>query len=339
MSKASKNPTKGGIRRKNRWRPLRLAVGVLLLAFWIVGAIPVSASESRVITITTNSDINPFIRVPLYSSTFKSGGPFTIRCEVNVVSFSKTKTDGNIFYNITDNRDETQQNVWMNAFSKKTDGWIEMVDYQGEYITFNNINKVLISGVFEDFALFQMGVYYGKATVAFRNFRILNAAGEVVYSWDTDPNLNGITNLKDAPPDGISAETFGDGSADILVSNEMMSGSTSSSGDYEDETSTTSRTDTISSVSDSSSVEDTGTTTSSGESEPRSTGGSVTGLTTSGSSADRGPTTAGASPKDESPSAARWVIPVAAVCILAAGAAVVLILMAKGKIPNPFHKR
>ncbi|MEG1886804.1 MAG: hypothetical protein RR177_01645 [Oscillospiraceae bacterium] len=213
------------------------ALVCLLMIFSVFGLQANAQGKDKVITITTNSDINPFIRVGLHKRTFSSGGPFTIRCDVKVTQFQKTKSDGHIFYNIVDGRDPNQMTVWCNQVIKKTDGWVEMVDDKGKYITFNNIDKVLISGAFESFALFQMGVYYGKANVSFRNFRVLNAAGNIVYSWNTDPNFDNITNLKEIQGDTMFALTFGDGSADIIVSegdSAATDTSSDSGGDYEE---------------------------------------------------------------------------------------------------------
>ncbi len=208
------------IQKGNTKIKFRMAVIVaIMFALSIFALIPVSAETAhKTVTITTNSDINPFIRVGLHNRLFSSGGPFTIRCEVNVSQFTKTAIDGNVFYNIVDGRDSSQPTVWVNHFAKKTNGWIEMKDYDDNYIKFNNIDKVMISGVFEPFGLFQMGTYKAKAVVSFRNFRILNAAGKVVYSWDTDPGFEDLTNLKDFEGDTAFALTFGDGSAIFDVS-------------------------------------------------------------------------------------------------------------------------
>ncbi|HQD38314.1 MAG TPA: hypothetical protein PK687_05285 [Candidatus Avimonas sp.] len=201
-------------KKSNKKSKLAIMAAALLLVLSVLSFIPASgATTHKMVTITTNTDINPFIRVALHNRTFSSGGPFTIRCEVNVQQFQKTAIDGNVFYNIADGRDPNQMVVWVNHFSSKTNGWIEMKDYNGQYITFNNIDRVLISGVFEPFGLFQFGVYKAKAVVSYRNFRILDAAGNVVYSWDTDPSFQNLTNLKEYEGDTVFTLTFGDGSA------------------------------------------------------------------------------------------------------------------------------
>ena len=203
---------------------LALLMALCLSVTLCLGGLTASAAEktTKMVTITTNSDINPFIRVALHADTFKSGGPFTVHCEMNISEYQRTKSDANVFVNITDGRGEAegQLNVWLNTWHSKTDGWVDMVDYDGNPITFDNISVVLISGMFEKFALLQFGSYYAKGTISYRNFYITNAAGDVVYSWDTDPywqNIEG-NNLKNFAGNTAFALTFGDGSASYIVS-------------------------------------------------------------------------------------------------------------------------
>lgn len=210
--------------RTTRITAFFMAVCLLLGA---IGGFSAFAEETaKMITITTKTDINPFIRIGLHKRTFATGGPFTVRCDMKIDSFQKTKPEGHIFVNIVDGRDPDPNNmvVWLNQYRKTTDGWIEMTKEDGSYITFNNIDKVLISGAFEEFALLQFGALYTKAVVSFRNFRVFNAAGDIVYSWNTDPYFKGLTNLKDFGGDTAFALTFGDGSATYVVSDSPLSG-------------------------------------------------------------------------------------------------------------------
>lgn len=223
-------------------------IAALFLAFCLlfgtVGGFSAFAEETaKMITLTTKTDINPFIRIGLHKRTFATGGPFTVRCDMKIDSFQKTKPDGNIFVNIVDGRDPDPNNmtVWLNVYRKATDGWVEMTNEDGSYITFNNINKVLISGAFEEFALLQFGAYYTNAVVSYRNFRVFNAAGDIVYSWNTDPYFKDVTNLKDFGGDTAFALTFGNGTASYEVSDAPLSGdtapvvtTTSNGPDYED---------------------------------------------------------------------------------------------------------
>ena len=209
---------------KKRIRKLAVLFLVLCVMLGSIGSFTAFAATTKEITLTTNSDDNPFIRVPLYSSLFKTGGPFTVRCEIKIDSYTATKSDANIFVNIVDGRDSSQMTVWLNTWKRKTNGWTEMKTDKGGYITFDNINKVQISGAFEDFGLLQFGSYFAKSVIHYRNFRILNAAGEVVYSWDEDSKIAVGNDIRDLETNTIYAETFGNGSADYIIS-ESGSGS------------------------------------------------------------------------------------------------------------------
>lgn len=205
----------------------KLAVVLLILSMltgMLGGFSAFAAEKTKEITITTNSDDNPFLRVPLYSSIFKTGGPFTVRCEMKIDSYTPNKSDANIFVNIADGRDSVQMVVWLNTWKRKTNGWVEMTDGDGQYITFNNIDKVMISGALEDFGLLQFGSYFVDTVIHYRNFRILNAAGTVVYSWDDDASLTVGDDVRDLGTRNLYGETFGDGSADYIISESEIDG-------------------------------------------------------------------------------------------------------------------
>ncbi len=206
-------------------KTVRKMAALLLTLFIVLGSFSAfAANTTKTITLKTNTDNNPFIRIALYSQTFASGGPFTVHCEMKISSYTRSKEDANIFVNIADGRDSKQMVVWLNTWKRKNDKWFAMKDENGNDITFNNIKKVQIDGVFQDFALLQFGAYYVKGEMSFRNFYITNAAGKTVYSWDTDSALNGIDNLKNYEGNVIFCPTFGDGSADYLVSDTTLNG-------------------------------------------------------------------------------------------------------------------
>lgn len=210
---------------KKHFRKLAVVLLVVSMLTGILGGFSAfAAGSTKEITVTTNSDDNPFLRVALYSSIFNSGGPFTVRCEMKIDHYTPNKSDANIFVNIADGRDSTQMVVWLNTWKRKTSGWVEMTDENGNYITFNNINKVMISGALEDFGLLQFGSYYVDSVIHYRNFRILNAAGNVVYSWDNDATITVGSDVRDLETRNLYAETFGDGSADYIISESEIDG-------------------------------------------------------------------------------------------------------------------
>ena len=217
---------------KRHIRKLAVILLVLSMLTGILGGFSAFAEgKTKEITISTNSDDNPFLRVALYSSVFKTGGPFTVRCEMKIDNYTPNKSDANIFVNIADGRDSKQEVVWLNTWKRKTSGWVEMTDENGAYITFENINKVMISGALEDFGLLQFGSYYVDTVIHYRNFRILNAAGSVVYSWDNDSSIEVGQDVRDLETRNLYGLTFGDGSADYIISESEAGGETPTESD------------------------------------------------------------------------------------------------------------
>lgn len=82
----------------------------------------------------------------------------------------------------------------------------------------------MISGALEDFGLLQFGSYYVDSVIHYRNFRILNAAGSVVYSWDDDSSIEVGEDVRDLETRNLYGETFGDGSADYIISESEAGG-------------------------------------------------------------------------------------------------------------------
>ena len=118
--------------KKMRIRKLAVVLLVLSMLTGMLGGFSAfAADKTKEITITTNTDDNPFLRVALYSSVFKTGGPFTVRCEMKIDSYTPNKSDANIFVNIADGRDSKQEVVWLNTWKRKTSGWVEMTDENG----------------------------------------------------------------------------------------------------------------------------------------------------------------------------------------------------------------
>lgn len=75
--------------KKMRIRKLAVVLLVLSMLTGMLGGFSAfAADKTKEITITTNTDDNPFLRVALYSSVFKTGGPFTVRCEMKIDSYT-----------------------------------------------------------------------------------------------------------------------------------------------------------------------------------------------------------------------------------------------------------
>ncbi len=213
-----------------RKRFLAILLAAMLVCVGFAGTSVSAESTGKQLTVVPNTDVQPFIRQLLPKSLFGSGGPFTINMQVKIDNFKKTHVDGLIFVNIWDDRVEGKTvNGYFN-YTQSTD-WIDvkMTDIvetygiglkAGDPITFDNVKGMWINGKLEEYILCDMGMLYAQGTVTFRNFEVTNAAGEVVYSWATEPDLEGISNLSEIenPQPIITKASFGDWSGQVLVS-------------------------------------------------------------------------------------------------------------------------
>ena len=216
--------------RSIRKRLLAILLAAMLVCVGFAGTSVTAESAGKQLTVVPNTDVQPFIRQFLPKSLFGSGGPFTINMQVKIDNFKKTHVDGLIFVNIWDDRVEGKTvNGYFN-YDESTD-WIDvkMTDVvesygiglkAGDPITFDNVKGMWINGKLEEYILCDMGMLYAQGTVTFRNFEVTNAAGEVVYSWATDPDLEGISNVSEIenPQPMIMKASFGDWSGQVLVS-------------------------------------------------------------------------------------------------------------------------
>ena len=213
--------------RKRFWCIL-LAVMMIWVGF---AASSVSAaSAGKQITIIPNTDEQPFIRQFLPKYLFGSGGPFTVHVQMKAENFKRTDVKGKVYVNIWDGRVESESVVKLSAYTKSTD-WVDVKmtsvceEYNtgmksGDPITFDNVKGIWLNGALQDYYLLDMGMLWATGTVTFRNFEVKNAAGEVVYSWAEEEDLQGVSNVADIenPEPLIMKASFGDSSGQLLVS-------------------------------------------------------------------------------------------------------------------------
>ena len=161
---------------------------------------------------------------------FSSGGPFTVHVQMKAENFKRTNVNGKVYVNIWDGRVESESVVKLSAYTKSTD-WVDVKmtsvceEYNagmksGDPITFDNVKGIWLNGALQDYYLLDMGMLWATGTVTFRNFEVKNAAGEVVYSWAEEEDLQGVSNVADIenPETLIMKASFGDSSGQLLVS-------------------------------------------------------------------------------------------------------------------------
>ncbi|MHB8964315.1 MAG: hypothetical protein ACYC5K_14320 [Saccharofermentanales bacterium] len=213
----------------------KLSILLLLSAIMLSASMmPIFAAQTKVIKITTNTDINPFVRFIAQKKTFDSGGPFTVHFDIKIENYKRMTKDGAIFINLHDNK--SGANNWLPITQKvwkaNTDGWVEDVKKDdGTYITFDNVGMgAIFDGVVQEYFHINFGAIYAEANLYFKNFKIKDSSGNVRYSFDTDPDLQGITDLKQINSEEplIFGLTFGDGTGTFTVMSEEESNTSSS---------------------------------------------------------------------------------------------------------------
>ena len=309
------------------------AVSVLLC----MGVLPGSAAAGTTITIdNTGGDDNPFIRLFPNKQICGSGGPFTFSFDLKIENYRRMSgQNGSVFVHLMHGTDTDSKNTSIAYWQKNTDGWTHF-----EY-SFSDVKYTLIEGKPEPYALINIGLYYVKAKVSIKNFQIANAAGTVVYSFDTDPDLNGLDDLRNIaeknPEPFLMACSFGEsGNASYPISADGDSDTTTTTKkpQYEDDTTTT--------TSKSPAYEDDTTTTSAPDADGSTTSSNADGSTTSGSATttSKGATTTTKSGVTTQPASNDaednggfpvWVIVLSVVVVLAAGGAVAFVLIRRKK--------
>lgn len=185
-----------------------LSVFAVLMAFSVMG-FSAAAEDHIVIAIhNTGREVhdNPLIRIFLHKDMFGSGGPFTIKAEYKVENFGKqsAKNEPVVLCDIYTKESmgsEKTQDMRQIKIETNTDGWQELKATEGaakgNYITFNNVDRLPMGSDLPEYYLLNIGPCWAKCDLYVRNFRIENAAGQVVYSWDTDEDLNALLEGKD----------------------------------------------------------------------------------------------------------------------------------------------
>ena len=346
-----------------------LSVMTLLVSFFSFGLQAAAANDSVVLTLVSNSDINPLIRFyAMKENGFDKGGPFKVEFEWKAdIQRMPGKEKMNCFstiYEMNNNEkivyDAKNPNI---SIKTSTNGWVTAS------FSFINIKGCIDAGMMMPYGVVNIGMWYAKGTLAIRNLRITNAAGKVMYSLNDDPDVKALIkkskdenlskcSLRDIglinPTPLLLSATFGDDSYDVLVTTENGPAATTTTkhglviGD--DPTEPTNGKTTTRNPSDKTTTTGTGSTssdpsassTSSSSSASSSMGsdGSMTAATSgTGAAADANATT----PADNKDTGKKSGLPVAGIvaiviaAVLVLAAAVLYILAGTGKVKLPFN--
>ena len=342
---------------------------VFLASLSSFGLQAAAANDSVVLTLVSNSDINPLIRFyAMKENGFDKGGPFKVEFEWKAdIQRMPGKEKMNCFstiYEMNNNEkivyDAKNPNI---SIKTSTNGWVTAS------FSFINIKGCIDAGMMMPYGVVNIGMWYAKGTLAIRNLRITNAAGKVMYSLNDDPDVKALIkkskdenlskcSLRDIglinPTPLLLSATFGDDSYDVLVTTENGPAATTTTkhglviGD--DPTEPTNGKTTTRNPSDKTTTTGTGSTssdpsassTSSSSSASSSMGsdGSMTAATSgTGAAADANATT----PADNKDTGKKSGLPVAGIvaiviaAVLVLAAAVLYILAGTGKVKLPFN--
>ena len=219
----------------------------LLLACLFVfslAALPAAADSQIILTIDNRGGHdNPFIRFFIKKEFCGTGGPFTVNMDIKVTDFRRfagIDTYGFFVHLMHEQTDHKMASI----YSEKKN-----IDWTNVNFKINNVDKTVIDGALREYCLIDVGIVYAKAVMYIRNFKITNAAGAVVYSIDTDPDLDGLSDLrnigeKNPEPVLVNAAFGSQGTAKFPIVKGNVTTTTTKGAVYEEDTTTKPKTTT-----------------------------------------------------------------------------------------------
>ncbi|MBQ4101612.1 MAG: hypothetical protein IJC85_01855 [Oscillospiraceae bacterium] len=178
-------------------RILSLLLCLTLVFACLCGSFVTQAAEKEYVTLgidNTAGDSNPFYRLVLHKQLFGSGGPFTVSMEIKLENWrriSGSQYDPDAFVNamigIQGEEGSVHGAIWHGSGNS---------DWQPVSFTFGNIQATMIDGAIQEYGLMDFGLFYVRAKMTVRNFKITNAAGDVVWSFDTNEDFRKITDIR-----------------------------------------------------------------------------------------------------------------------------------------------
>lgn len=215
---------------------------VMVIGFGMVSLLaPSAAAASTPVVILRATDaINPILDIYVYRDRYGTGGPFTVEFEWKCTlqrGLDATKQNTPSCFVGTEGYDENAER------QPATD--IKMyatTDWNKQSFTFNNVGFCYEAGnVMAANNRVRFGMWYFKGELCIKNLKITNAAGEVMYDMNADPDILQLIaqmeadNLTETDLGNLAAinktcafaaAKFGEGSYTAHISLESNSGST-----------------------------------------------------------------------------------------------------------------
>ena len=159
---------------------------VVVMGLAMLPAAEVSAAEDKPVLILRATDaINPLIDMYLFREDYGTGGPFKIefewKCTMSRGLDPTKQNTPNIFVGITGHDNTATKQVSPDYSMKKTTDWNK------QSFTFNNVGFCLEPT--QQYNLIRFGMWYVKGEMQIKNIKITNAAGQVVYDMNADPDI------------------------------------------------------------------------------------------------------------------------------------------------------
>ena len=215
---------------------------VMVIGFGMVSLLaPSAAAASTPVVILRATDaINPILDIYLYKEKYGTGGPFTVEFEWKCTlqrGLDATKQNtpscfvGVEGYDVTAER---QPSVDIKMY--------QTTDWNRQSFTFNNVGFCYGAGSVPEYNnRVRFGMWYFKGELCVKNLKITNAAGEVMYDMNADPDILQLVaqmeadNLTETDLGNLAAinrecafapAKFGEGSYTAHISLESNSGNT-----------------------------------------------------------------------------------------------------------------
>ena len=147
-----------------------------------------AAASTPVVSLRASDAINPILDIYLYADKYGTGGPFKVEFEWKCTlqrGLDATKQNTPSCFVGTEGYDaSTERQPSVDIKMYKTTDWNK------QSFTFNNVGFCYEAGnVMAPNNRVRFGMWYFKGELCVKNLKITNAAGQVMYDMNTDPDI------------------------------------------------------------------------------------------------------------------------------------------------------
>ena len=172
---------------------------VMVMGLGVVSLLAPSAAAAStpVVSLRASDAINPIIDIYVYNEDYGTGGPFKVevewKCTLQRGLDATKQNTPSCFVGIEGY--DTSANRQPEAGLKMT----ATTDWNKQSFTFNNVGFCYGAGnVMEANNRVRFGMWYFKGELCIKNLKITNAAGEVMYDMNKDPDILALISQMEA---------------------------------------------------------------------------------------------------------------------------------------------